>query len=170
MSRSYFASFPVCVYKFSCHYLNNKFYRQYFGALTRESPYTIFEQNTSGMNHLKTEELSRCHITNICFSRHSLKNANLAKFPCSIRECTARRGGIPPLIFNLGIVWSVVVSFKPRRLQSELKSAQYTLKSLPAGDQRRPGLFGTRKKSIAPAGNRTAIPLSSSSLCSHYPE
>ena len=29
MSRSYFASFPVCVYKFSSHYLNNIiFYRQ----------------------------------------------------------------------------------------------------------------------------------------------
>ena len=29
MSRSYFTSFPVCVYKFSSHYLNNKiFYRQ----------------------------------------------------------------------------------------------------------------------------------------------
>ena len=33
MSRSCFASFPVCVYKFSSHYLNNIiFYRQYFGA------------------------------------------------------------------------------------------------------------------------------------------
>jgi hypothetical protein len=27
-SRSCFASFPVCVYKFSSHYLNNNFYRQ----------------------------------------------------------------------------------------------------------------------------------------------
>ena len=33
MSRSCFASFPVCVYKFSSHYLNNIiFYRQLFGA------------------------------------------------------------------------------------------------------------------------------------------
>ena len=33
MRRSCFASFPVCVYKFSSHYLNNIiFYRQYFGA------------------------------------------------------------------------------------------------------------------------------------------
>ena len=33
MSRSCFASFPVCVYKFSSHYLNNIiFYRQQFGA------------------------------------------------------------------------------------------------------------------------------------------
>jgi len=33
MSRSCFASFPVCVYKFSSHYLNNIIiYRQYFGA------------------------------------------------------------------------------------------------------------------------------------------
>jgi len=33
MSRSCFASFPVCVYKFSNHYLNNLiFYRQVFGA------------------------------------------------------------------------------------------------------------------------------------------
>ena len=33
MSRSCFASFPVCVYKFSNHYLNNIiFYRQQFGA------------------------------------------------------------------------------------------------------------------------------------------
>ena len=33
MRRSCFASFPVCVYKFSSHYLNNIiFYRQYFGT------------------------------------------------------------------------------------------------------------------------------------------
>ena len=33
MSRSCFASFPVCVYKFSSNYLNNIiFYRQYFGT------------------------------------------------------------------------------------------------------------------------------------------
>jgi len=33
MSRSWFALFPVCVYKFSSHYLNNIiFYRQWFGA------------------------------------------------------------------------------------------------------------------------------------------
>jgi len=33
MSSSCFASFPVCVYKFSSHYLNNIiFYRQEFGA------------------------------------------------------------------------------------------------------------------------------------------
>jgi len=33
MSRSSFASFPVCVYKFSSHYLNDIiFYRKYFGA------------------------------------------------------------------------------------------------------------------------------------------
>ena len=33
MSRSCFASFPVCVYKFSSHYLNNIiFYRQQFGT------------------------------------------------------------------------------------------------------------------------------------------
>jgi len=33
MSRSCFASFPVCVYKFVSHYLNNIiFYRQWFGA------------------------------------------------------------------------------------------------------------------------------------------
>jgi hypothetical protein len=33
MSRSCFTSFPVCVYKFSSHYLNNIiFYRQQFGA------------------------------------------------------------------------------------------------------------------------------------------
>ena len=33
MSRSCFASFPICVYKFSSHYLNNIiFYIQYFGA------------------------------------------------------------------------------------------------------------------------------------------
>ena len=34
MSRSCFASFPLCVYKFSSHYLNNIiFYRQQFGVL-----------------------------------------------------------------------------------------------------------------------------------------
>jgi hypothetical protein len=33
MSRPSFASLPVCVYKFSSHYLNNIiFYRQQFGA------------------------------------------------------------------------------------------------------------------------------------------
>ena len=33
MNRSCFASFPVCVYKFSSHYVNNIFfYRQYFRA------------------------------------------------------------------------------------------------------------------------------------------
>ena len=33
MSRSCFASFPVCLYKFSSHYLNNLIiYRQLFGA------------------------------------------------------------------------------------------------------------------------------------------
>ena len=33
MSRSCFASFPVCVYKFSSHYMHNvTFYRQQFGA------------------------------------------------------------------------------------------------------------------------------------------
>jgi hypothetical protein len=33
MSRSCFAPFPVCIYKFSSHYLNNiMFYRQQFGA------------------------------------------------------------------------------------------------------------------------------------------
>jgi len=33
MSTSCFASFPVCLYKLSCHYLNNIiFYRQQFGA------------------------------------------------------------------------------------------------------------------------------------------
>ena len=33
MSRSCFASFPVCVYEFSSHYLNNIiFYREQFGA------------------------------------------------------------------------------------------------------------------------------------------
>ena len=33
VSRSCFASFPVCIYKFSSHYLNNIiFYWQYFGA------------------------------------------------------------------------------------------------------------------------------------------
>jgi len=36
MSRSCFASFPVCVYKFSSHYLNNIiFYRQQFGASSK---------------------------------------------------------------------------------------------------------------------------------------
>ena len=39
MSRSFFASFPVCVYKFSSHYLNNIiFIDNSFGSLARESP------------------------------------------------------------------------------------------------------------------------------------
>ena len=39
MSRSCFASFPVCVYKFSSHYLNNIiFYRHSLGPLARKSP------------------------------------------------------------------------------------------------------------------------------------
>ena len=45
MSRSCFASFPVCVYKFSSHYLNNIiFYRQYFGnSSDRITLYCAFE-------------------------------------------------------------------------------------------------------------------------------
>jgi len=39
MSRSCFASFPVCVYKFSSHYLNHIiFYRQQFGASSDRLP------------------------------------------------------------------------------------------------------------------------------------
>jgi len=39
MSRSYFASFPVCVYKFSSHYLNYIiFIDNSLGPLARDSP------------------------------------------------------------------------------------------------------------------------------------
>src|SRR5215475_6217976 len=39
MSRSCFASFPVCVYKFSSHYLNNIIFTDNsLGPLARESP------------------------------------------------------------------------------------------------------------------------------------
>ena len=42
MSRSCFTSFPLCVYKFSSHYLNNViFYRQYFGAYSERL--TLFQ-------------------------------------------------------------------------------------------------------------------------------
>ena len=43
MSRSYFASFPVCVYKFSSHYLNNIifFIDNILGPLATESPCSI---------------------------------------------------------------------------------------------------------------------------------
>ena len=42
MSRSCFASFPVCVYKFSSHYLNNIiFIDNSLGPLARESPCII---------------------------------------------------------------------------------------------------------------------------------
>ena len=42
MSRSYFASFPVCVYKFSSHYLNKIiFIDNSLGLLARESPCTM---------------------------------------------------------------------------------------------------------------------------------
>ena len=41
MSRSYFASFPVCVYKFSSHYLNNViFIDNILGPQATESPCT----------------------------------------------------------------------------------------------------------------------------------
>ena len=42
MSRSCFASFPVCVYKFSSHYLNNIFFiDNNLGPLATESPCII---------------------------------------------------------------------------------------------------------------------------------
>jgi len=42
MSRSCFPSFPVCVYKFSNHYLNNViFIDNSLGPLARESPCTL---------------------------------------------------------------------------------------------------------------------------------
>jgi len=46
MSRSCFASFPVCVYKFSSHYLNNIiFIDNRFGPLTRDSPCILWVYN-----------------------------------------------------------------------------------------------------------------------------
>ena len=51
MSRSCFASFPVCVYKFSSHYLNNIiFYRQYFGASSERL--TLYLQTDGRTNSL----------------------------------------------------------------------------------------------------------------------
>ena len=45
MSRSCFASFPVCVYKFSSHYLNNIiFIDNSLGPLARDSPCIIRTQ------------------------------------------------------------------------------------------------------------------------------
>jgi hypothetical protein len=42
MSRSCFTSFPVCVYKFSSHYLNNIiFIENSLGPLAKESPCII---------------------------------------------------------------------------------------------------------------------------------
>ena len=45
MSRSCFASFPVCAYKFSSYYLNNKFViENSLGPLARDSPCRIIVQ------------------------------------------------------------------------------------------------------------------------------
>ena len=46
MSRFCFAKFPVCVYKFSSHFLNNiTFYRQYFGSSSNRLSLYILAQD-----------------------------------------------------------------------------------------------------------------------------
>jgi hypothetical protein len=63
MSRSCFAPFPVCVYKFSSHYLNNLiFIDNNLGPLARESPCTS-SKNTWGWD---AAVLCACEIRVTC--------------------------------------------------------------------------------------------------------
>ena len=56
MSRSSFASFPVCVYKFSSHYLNNIiFYRQQFG--TSSDRITLYYISTVNTQHMQRPDV-----------------------------------------------------------------------------------------------------------------
>jgi len=53
MCRSCFSSFPVCVYKFSSHYLNNiPFYRQQFGASSERLAQYLRTLSTSSPQEL----------------------------------------------------------------------------------------------------------------------
>ena len=94
MSRSYFASFPVCVYKLSSHYLNNIiFIDNSLGPLATESPCTIN----------RCVSLLRCPLTavlrtkqhGLLFSRRVLDGTRspwLFVFPSSITQqgCSLR--------------------------------------------------------------------------------
>jgi len=73
MNRSCFASFPVCVYKFSSHYLNNIiFIDNRLGPLATESPCIIdknltrneFTQHGLHMNSSGKEKITKIIVHN----------------------------------------------------------------------------------------------------------
>ena len=62
VSRSCFASFPVCVYKFSSHYLNNMiFIDNSLGPLARDSPcITAYNDNIRNLTPVYTDSVFIC--------------------------------------------------------------------------------------------------------------
>jgi hypothetical protein len=65
MSRSCLAPFPVCVFKFSSHYLFNIiFIDNSLRSLTRESPYSLINSSQSSRCFPKCESLSSCYAIN----------------------------------------------------------------------------------------------------------
>jgi hypothetical protein len=61
LSRSCFASIPVCVYKFSRHYLNNIIViHSSLGSLTTESPYTFCTAQYVGSCYMRQD--GRCEL------------------------------------------------------------------------------------------------------------
>ena len=63
MSRSCFASFPVCVYKFSSHLNNIIFYRQYFG--TSSDRITLYNASQQFMRVPLWHVFSSCQVSAI---------------------------------------------------------------------------------------------------------
>ena len=67
MSRSCFASFPVCVYKFSSHYLNNMiFYRQQFGASSERLTLYVLPLFTQVIRYFYTRPYGPVSIIDSC--------------------------------------------------------------------------------------------------------
>ena len=75
MSRSCFASFPVCVYKFSSHYLNNViFYGQYFG--TSSDRITLYINFHSTLPHVSTVHINLHQVGYSCTKIHPAQSNN----------------------------------------------------------------------------------------------